>query len=198
MPRTKEYGQIKRAETREKILSSAVKLFAQKGLNATSAADIAKGAGVSVGLMYHYYKTKDEVFGALIKDALNDMANFRKVLHRDECPLIILTELVEDIIEEIKSDYSFSQWTVLLTHPLPDKYEPEWVDDFCNYHSQMIQEITILIEKGQRIGKFKEGEPAVLSMLFNSILVGTCIMHLLLEEHFIPPTVGMLTAFIVK
>jgi AcrR family transcriptional regulator len=61
MPRTKEQYEQIRAEKREIIKQAAMKLFATKGYAATSISDIAQTAGVSKGLMYNYFKSKEEV-----------------------------------------------------------------------------------------------------------------------------------------
>ena len=46
---------------RDEILASAERCFVQKGFHQTSVAEIAAGAGLSMGLMYRYFKSKDEI-----------------------------------------------------------------------------------------------------------------------------------------
>jgi AcrR family transcriptional regulator len=61
MPRTKEqYGEM-RQEKQKRIEETALSLFAEKGYKATSISDIAKSAGISKGLMYHYFTSKEEL-----------------------------------------------------------------------------------------------------------------------------------------
>lgn len=43
------------------LTQAAAELFHEKGIGATSIADIAKRAGVPVGNVYYYYKTKEEL-----------------------------------------------------------------------------------------------------------------------------------------
>src|SRR5690606_6088010 len=47
--------------TREKIIMAAFQLFAEKGYASSSVSQIAKEAGISKGLIYHYFKSKEEV-----------------------------------------------------------------------------------------------------------------------------------------
>ena len=50
----------KAQRTRERILGAALKLFAEKGFEATTMRDVAREAGTSLGLAYRYYASKEE------------------------------------------------------------------------------------------------------------------------------------------
>ena len=52
-------------ERRDAILASARKVFARKGYEGTTVADIAKEAGVAAGTVYLYYASKTDLFAAL-------------------------------------------------------------------------------------------------------------------------------------
>jgi AcrR family transcriptional regulator len=56
------------SRTRARIQTEAVKLFAQKGIDATSVRDIAQAAGVAEGALYRHYPSKD----ALARDVFLD------------------------------------------------------------------------------------------------------------------------------
>ncbi|MGH8193641.1 MAG: TetR family transcriptional regulator [Woeseiaceae bacterium] len=51
----------------DEITRAALAAFAEKGFAATRVTDVAKRAGVSKGLLYLYFKTKEELFKAVIK-----------------------------------------------------------------------------------------------------------------------------------
>lgn len=64
------------------ITEAAFDVFAEKGYAAARVQEVADRAGVSKGLMYLYFKTKEELFKAVIKsvvvrrvDALSDVVN---------------------------------------------------------------------------------------------------------------------------
>lgn len=61
--------QVKKDQVRESIESAALKVFAKKGYMETKIADIARKAGVSVGNIYRYYKTKDEIFYSVVPES---------------------------------------------------------------------------------------------------------------------------------
>lgn len=55
-------------EKQEKILRSALKLFAQHGYAATSTAKVAKEAGVSEGLIFRHFGNKEGLLAALLAE----------------------------------------------------------------------------------------------------------------------------------
>jgi len=56
-------------ETRGRILEAASELFAQRGFEGASVRQIATGAGVSLGMIRHYYGSKDGLYRACIATA---------------------------------------------------------------------------------------------------------------------------------
>jgi len=53
-------------ETRNRIMETAINLFAQKGYNAVSMRDIAKAAGVTISTIYHYHESKAVLFDDIL------------------------------------------------------------------------------------------------------------------------------------
>ncbi len=49
-------------EKRDRILNAALNEFTQKGYDNASTNEIVKGAGISKGLLFHYFKNKKELF----------------------------------------------------------------------------------------------------------------------------------------
>ena len=58
--------------TREKIVTSADRLFYERGFEATSFADVAQAVGISRGNFYYHFKTKDEILDAIIERRIKD------------------------------------------------------------------------------------------------------------------------------
>jgi AcrR family transcriptional regulator len=53
-------------EKRARFLQAALKLFAAKGVQSTSTAEIARGAGTAAGTLFLYFPTKQDLINALI------------------------------------------------------------------------------------------------------------------------------------
>lgn len=65
-PRSKEQFETLRSKSREKILMASLELFAGKTYHNTSISDIAEKAGVSKGLIYNYFDTKEDILKGII------------------------------------------------------------------------------------------------------------------------------------
>jgi AcrR family transcriptional regulator len=64
-PSRKEQAQRRRAQ----LLDVALRLFVERGIENVSIADLAAGAGVAHGLVYHYFASKDELLVAVLEHA---------------------------------------------------------------------------------------------------------------------------------
>jgi AcrR family transcriptional regulator len=65
------------AARREQILETALKLFAERGFDATSTRQIAKEVGIAEGLIFHYFPTKASLLTAILEDRLEGRRAFR-------------------------------------------------------------------------------------------------------------------------
>ena len=61
------YTRLDPAERRDQILDTANALFAERGYEGVSIDDIAKEAGVTRGLIHHYFGGRKEVYIALLE-----------------------------------------------------------------------------------------------------------------------------------
>jgi AcrR family transcriptional regulator len=88
-PRTEVQFEEIRENRRKQIMDVALELFADNGYDHTSISQIAKKAKISKGLMYNYFKSKDDLLLNLFEDgmgAMFDLFDLDKdgVLTRDE------------------------------------------------------------------------------------------------------------------
>ncbi|MCL2727195.1 MAG: TetR/AcrR family transcriptional regulator [Bacteroidales bacterium] len=73
MPRTPEqYEEIRNAK-KKIILDAALKLFAEKGFASSSISCIAEEANISKGLMYNYFKCKNELLKTIVLSFMNEI-----------------------------------------------------------------------------------------------------------------------------
>lgn len=78
MPRTQKQFQAMQEESRSAILQAASALFAEQGFRHTAVSAIAKHAGISQGLMYNYFASKDELLQAIFEQGWSEVqASFK-------------------------------------------------------------------------------------------------------------------------
>ncbi len=72
--KTNDAGRVRRrqARTRAGLIAAAQRLFATKGVEATTIAEIAEEADIAVGSFYNYFETKDDLLTALLASALGE------------------------------------------------------------------------------------------------------------------------------
>ena len=116
-PKTKEqYAKI-REDRREEILNTALELFARQGVTHTTMQDIARAAGISKGLIYNYFTSKEDLLHEL-------MASFIRHLHDyfDPDGDGILTEeemkyFIEKQVDSLKQNVAYYKFLYMLMIP---------------------------------------------------------------------------------
>lgn len=73
MPRTPEEYERIRQLAKENIRMAAMELFISKGYHATSVSDVAKKAGISKGLLYNYYKGKEDLLAQMVETRIGEL-----------------------------------------------------------------------------------------------------------------------------
>ncbi|HSC73190.1 MAG TPA: TetR/AcrR family transcriptional regulator [Gaiellaceae bacterium] len=72
-------------DKRRLILDAAVRVFARKGYHASRVGDIAEEAGVAHGLLYHYFRSKEELLETIFRETWRDVLDaVRAVEETDE------------------------------------------------------------------------------------------------------------------
>lgn len=61
-------------DRKREILDTAMQLFAERGFEATSLRDIAKHMGITPGLVYHYFDSKQKLFDQAMECYVEDIA----------------------------------------------------------------------------------------------------------------------------
>jgi AcrR family transcriptional regulator len=74
MPRSQATNDALREASRTRILDEALRLFADRGYASTPVDLIVKAAGISPGLLYHYFPGKLDVLRAIVAEGMQDVA----------------------------------------------------------------------------------------------------------------------------
>jgi AcrR family transcriptional regulator len=93
---------------RERLVAAAVQLLHQRGIERTTLADIAQLANVPAGNVYYYFKTKDDVIGAVVAAHADQIrATLASIDARCRSPKARLKALVQELAgqSEIVAQY---------------------------------------------------------------------------------------------
>jgi len=93
------------ADKRRLILDAAVRVFARQGFNGCRVSDIADEAGVAYGLVYHYFRSKDEVLDTLFLERWNVLLEaIRETDQQDISPREKLYAIASFIVDSYRHD----------------------------------------------------------------------------------------------
>jgi len=149
-------------QRKQEILVAGLDLFVRKGYTATKIADIAEAANMSVGLLFHYFTSKENLYEELVRIGLSGTQN---VMNCDTSnPLTFFEQAASTIFEGMKADPFVTKMFVLMGQATLNA-APRAVKDLVT----QVNNITLcvpLIEAGQKLGVIKEGHPLSLSTAF--------------------------------
>ncbi len=94
-----------RSETRSKVIDAAAKVFADKGIAASSVREIAHSAGLTKGALYSNFASKDDLILALLEDRV--LSRLHKATEAFEAAGTIdnaLRDLGGSLVDAIRSD----------------------------------------------------------------------------------------------
>lgn len=115
-----------RQSSRKAILDAAFELFAQKGFYNTSIEQIRKKAGVSKGLIYNYFSTKDELMKEVVMAQMEMGEEIIKEFMMLQDPKQKLKKLIDlslDYLEENEGQIQLLIGLSLQVHDFPDLEE---------------------------------------------------------------------------
>lgn len=101
-PRNSAQNEAQRSQTRQAILMAGLKAFAEKGYAAASMSFIAKEAGISKGLSYHYFQSKEDLLHGIL-EMLMSMADGLESMWEGKTPaekLSLTIEMTFQIVQE--------------------------------------------------------------------------------------------------
>jgi len=166
-------------ETQARILEAAVKQFSVSGFNKASVDDICEQAGISKGAFYHHFKTKQDVFLALLDGWLQTFDQAIEASKNQTVPETFqqLTEYFPYIFESAGDNLPmFLEFWLQASRD-----ETIWdasIAPYRRYHKYFVS----LIKKGIAEGSFADVDPNLAARLIVSAAMGLLLQSLLDPE----------------
>lgn len=177
------------------ILQAALSVFAESGFAAAKLDDVARRAGVAKGSLYRYFETKEDLFRAVVKDAISpDVAAISAAAEAFDGPLETLAPLLLQRVAVLLTNSrvpAIAKMVIGESRNFPDLARI-WHDDVV---AQIVAVLAGVIARRQARGEVVAGDPR----LYVFSLMGPLLMAALFGEVFAgttadPPNLQALAA----
>jgi len=153
-------------DKRRLILDSAVRVFARKGYHTCRVGDIAEEAGVAHGLLYHYFRSKEEVLETIFRETWRDVLDaVRSVEETDESARERLAGIAKILLRAWQRDPDLVR--VLVREVTRSSHLQRQIDEI----DQAFAGLERIIARGQEEGEFRSDvDPRMVSYVFYGAL----------------------------
>ena len=156
-------------QTRKRILDAATVEFARKGLGGARVDEIATRSKSNKRMIYHYFGSKEELFGAVLENAYLGIRSAERTLHLDELPP---DEALETLVR--------FTWKYYLAHPefltlvnsenLHRGKHLKTSEAIRQTSSQLVAMVKSILDRGVALGVFRSGvDPVQLNITIAAI-----------------------------
>ncbi len=195
MTRGAATNQRMRDERREQILAAGLRVFAARGLAATKIGDIARAAGISHGLLYHYFRSKEDVYLEIIRGALERMNAAALGLERSPlAPADKIRIAFRELVRGFEENEDAARTFLLIAEASASEATPAAVRAVIEKQRRIpYQVVARILKAGQRSGSIRKGDPEELSLLFWVIVRGLAVHRTAWGSAFRAPDLSILT-----
>lgn len=154
---------------RHEILEAGLDLFIRKGYSATKIKDIADHVGMSVGLLFHYFETKEKLYEELVRIGISGPMSI--MANMEMQPLEFFEKSAEQIFYYIQSEPFTAKMFVLMNRVFYNESTPQSIQDMMK-DFDVFTPTAQLMKKGQEDGTIREGDPYALGIAYWSAIQG--------------------------
>jgi len=164
--------QEQRERRREEILEAALDLFASRGYAETKISDIAERVGMSVGLLFHYFESKERLYEELIWIGAEGPLTVMELDERD--PLKFFEGAAGYVLSSLRDSPFVAKMFVFMAQVRFGAPVPEAVRELVE-EQQTLRKTVAIVERGQERGQIRRGNPEALAVLFWQALSGVAL-----------------------
>ena len=149
-------------DKRRIILDAAVRVFAREGFHACRVSDIANEAGVAYGLVYHYFKSKDQVLDTLFLERWDILLEAIRETDKQDVPAEQkLTAIAGFIIESYRHDPDLMKVIIVEVTRAANTFGATHIGKIGEAYAL----IRGVVEKAQETGEFRSEIPAEFAVM---------------------------------
>ena len=175
--------QRRKEERPQEITDAAFAAFAENGYTRTRVDEVAKRAGVSKGLMYLYFKTKEELFKAVIKNVV--IRRVDSLIEQVETSELSSEDFLRGPLLDFMKKIPGSPVAVVIRLLLSEgPRHPDLVDYYWeNVVNRGLSAINLFVARGVERGEFRPTAVNELPHLFLAPMMLSMIWNLLFTKR---------------
>jgi len=169
-PRNVERDQQMREMRKEHILDAALQAMAKRGIDSVCLKDIAREAQLSIGNVYNYFNSKEEILGEVLSRGqieYGKMITSYSKLNID--PRDKLTEICRGWLT-LSSNWAFT--IMLESIRTNETVNPEIREAATRRFTENLKPLAEIMQQGQATSVIIEGDPLQLALYFVSMIQG--------------------------
>ena len=161
MPKTEEQCKQLREDMRSRILKNASLYFARNGFGDTKIGDLAKHIGIGQGTIYLYFKSKEELFEEIRKNADNkDQVKSLEKISKLPLPAKAKIDMISSEMERrLRNDEDYVVKITIVSQLMLEHEEVLYGNDLYKHMAK-------IIKQGQKEGSVVKGDPIYLADLY--------------------------------
>ncbi|MDP3452603.1 MAG: TetR/AcrR family transcriptional regulator [Bacteroidales bacterium] len=140
---------MSRVDVKSLIVQSATALFSKYGFSRTTMEEIAKNIHKAKGVLYYYFKSKEELFNEVLKDELNNVKReLSKIVSNSDDPLTMFEKYFLTRLKLLNNSLNYHE---TLKAEFFEEYHfvKDVRDDFAQFERELI---TTIMNKGKDEG----------------------------------------------
>ena len=171
-PRGKKLNEQMRSDAIAKITKAALEVFAEYGYHGATMEQIMKVSGLSKGLVYHYFPSKEKIFFHLVDTALEISRNtWKDALNSPGTAWEKIEKLSENIVKIAFTDESSRYSLIMVQATTQGKSIPGLMEHIFQ-HLAFYNELPPLIIEAQKSGEAAPGDPQLLFLAYVALVQG--------------------------
>ena len=174
-------------DRKKQLIDISMKLFSEQGFDGTSTREIADAAGVNEAIIFRHFKTKEDLYWAVLADRIERRGRTRRVkelLESDGDTRAILFGVAETMLDRTADDTAVTRllfYSALRNRELSDRF-------FQTYAHEKFELLSDFFSRRMEHGEFRIVDPLIAARSFLGMIIYHYLVHELLggERHSRP------------
>lgn len=170
---TKSTRQLEERQMRkDRILLGALTVFKDKGLEGATMDEIANSSGFGKATLYYYFKSKEDVLGAILEDGwIKIWESLEPVIAHQDSPRKTFINVLIKIAENAQNRPGLFEFLFNVPKALKLEKQP-WKD----YQIRLYAILQGLLEDGIKQGEFPKVDPQLMFKALGGLFMGLVFM----------------------